>query len=189
MFKSIRRAVVTTATALALGLGGAAWATSAASAAPAAVSAPAAPACSTADLSVWVNLSAGSAAAGTDSWPLDFTNTGGHACTLDGYPGVSATNANGAQLGRAADRQPIFTAPAVTIGPGGTAHAYLFWTEVLNFTPSGCKLGTASLLKVYPPNRKSAAYTFFSLQVCKSTKPLYQYLFVTTVQPGVGHAL
>jgi Protein of unknown function (DUF4232) len=184
MFKRIRRTIVATATALALGIGGAVWATSAASAAPAAV-----PACSTADLSVWVNLSAGSAAAGTDSWPLDFTNTGSHACTLYGYPGVSATNANGAQLGRAADRQPIFAPRTVTIGAGGTAHAYLFWTEVLNFTPSGCKLGTASLLKVYPPNRKSAAYTFFSLQVCKSTKPLYQYLFVTTVQPGVGHAL
>jgi hypothetical protein len=184
MFKSIRRTIVAAGTALGLGVGGAVWVTSAASAAPAAV-----PACSTADLSVWVNLSAGSAAAGTDSWPLDFTNTGSHACTLYGYPGVSATSASGAQLGRVADRQPIFTPRTVTIGAGGTAHAYLFWTEVLNFTPSGCKLGTASLLKVYPPNGKSAASTFFSLQVCKSTKPLYQYLFVTAVQPGVGRAL
>jgi Protein of unknown function (DUF4232) len=189
MFKSIRRAIVATATALTLGLGGALWATPAASAASAAVSAPAAPACSTANLSVWVNLGQGSAAAGTDSWPLDFTNTGSRACTLYGYPGVSATNADGAQLGRAAERQPIFTARTVTIGVGGTAHAYLLWTEVLNFTPSGCKLGTASLLKVHPPNRTSAAHTFFSLQVCRSIKPLYQYLFVTTVQPGVGRAL
>ena len=77
----------------------------------------------------------------------------------------------------------------MTIPAGGTAHAYLFWIEVLNFTSSGCKLGTASLLKVYPPSRKSAADAFFSLQVCRSTKPLYQYLFVSTVQPGVGHAL
>jgi hypothetical protein len=184
MFKSIRRTIVATATALALGVGGAVWATSAASAAPAAV-----PACSTADLSVWVNLSAGSAAAGTDSWPLDFTNTGSRACTLSGYPGVSATNANGAQLGRAADRQPIFTPRTVTIGAGGTAHAYLFWTEVLNFTPSGCKLGTASLLKVYPPGQRSAADTFFSMQVCRSTRPLYQYLWVAAVQPGVGDQL
>ena len=189
MFKSLRRTIVATATALTLGLGGAVLATSAASAAPASVPASAAPACSTANLSVWVNLSAGSVAAGTTSWPLDFTNPGSRACTLSGYPGVSATNAKGGQLGRAADRQPIFTARTVTIPAGGTAHAYLFWLQVLNFTPSGCKLGTASLLKVYPPNRTAAAYTFFSLQVCTSTKPLYQYLFVTTVQPGVGRAL
>jgi Protein of unknown function (DUF4232) len=191
MFTSIRRTIVATATALAVGLGGAVWATSAAPAAvsASAVSASVAPACSTANLSVWVNLSQGSVAAGTDSWPLDFTNTGSRACTLYGYPGVSATNAKGAQLGRAAEREPIFTARTVTIGAGGTAHAYLLWTEVLNFTPSGCKLGTASLLKVYPPNRTSAAHTFFSLQVCTSTRPLYQYLFVPTVQPGVGHPL
>jgi len=184
MFKSIRRTIVATVTALSLGIGGAVWATTAASAAPAAV-----PACATANLAVWVNLSEGSAAAGTDSFPLDFTNLGSHACTLFGYPGVSATNANGNQLGRAADRNPIFKARTVTIPAGGTAHAYLFWVDVLNFTPSACKLGTASLLKVFPPNRKSADVTFFSLQVCRSTKPLFQYLFVSTVQPGVGHAL
>ena len=184
MVTSIRRAIVATATALTLALGGAAWATSAAAAAPAAVRA-----CPTSSLSVWVNLSAGSAAAGTDSWPLDFTNTGSRACTLDGYPGVSATNASGAKLGRAAERQPIFTAKTVTIPAGGTAHAYLFWLDVLNFPPSGCQPRTASLLKVYPPGRRSAADAFFSLQVCRSVKPLYQYLFVSAVQPGVGRAL
>ena len=184
MFKSIRRTIIATVTALTLGLGGAVWATSAASAAPAAI-----PACSTANLGVWVNLSQGSVAAGTTAYPLDFTNTGSRACTLFGYPGVSATNAKGVRLGRAAARNPIFKARTVTIPAGGTAHAYLFWVEVLNFSPSACKLGTASLLKVYPPNRKSAADTFFSLPVCKSTKPLFQYLYVSTVQPGVGRML
>ena len=183
MFTNIRRTIIAAA-ALTLGLGGAVLATSAASAAPASVGA-----CSTASLSVWVNLSAGSVAAGTTSWPLDFTNTGSRACTLSGYPGVSATNANGGQLGRAADHQPIFTAKTVTIPAGGTAHAYLFWLQVLNFTSSRCKLGTASLLKVYPPGQRSAADTFFSMQVCRSTKPLYQYLWVSAVQPGVGGSL
>jgi Protein of unknown function (DUF4232) len=184
MSKSIRRTIIAIVTALTLGLGGAVWATSAASAAPAAI-----PACSTASLAVWVNLSEGSVAAGTTAFPLDFTNTGSRACTLYGYPGVSATNANGGQLGRAAARNPIYKARTVTIPAGGTAHAYLFWLEVLNFSPSACKLGTASLLKVFPPNRKSAADTFFSLQVCKSTRPLFQYLYVSTVQPGVGRML
>ncbi len=185
MFKSIRRTIVATTAALALGIGGAVWATSAASAAPAAV-----PACATANLGVWVDLSQASAAAGTVAYPLDFTNTGSHACTLYGYPGVSARYTNkDKQLGRAADRNPIFKARTVTIPAGGTAHAYLFWANVVNFTASQCKPATASLLRVYPPNRRSAAVTFFSVQGCQNTKPLFQYLFVSTVQPGVGHAL
>ena len=73
--------------------------------------------------------------------------------------------------------------------PGGTAHAQLLWTEIGNFTAAGCKPTTASLIKVYPPNRKTAASGFFSLQGCRSTKAIYTYLHVTTVQPGVGHAL
>ena len=118
MFKSIRRTIVATATALSLGIGGAVWATSAASAAP-----DATPACSTANLSVWVDVSQGSGAAGTISYPLDFTNTGSRACTLYGYPGVSATNANGGQIGRAAGRNPLYKAKTVTIPAGGSAHA------------------------------------------------------------------
>lgn len=184
MFKNIRRTIIATVTALTLGLGGAAWATSAASAAPAAI-----PVCSTANLGVWVNLTQGSVAAGTASYPLDFTNTGSRACTLRGYPAVSATTFSGGQLGRAAEHNPIYPIKTVTIPAGATAHAYLFWVEVLNFTPSACKLGTASLLRVFPPSHKAADDAFFSLQVCKSTKPLFQYLFVSTVQPGVGHQL
>ncbi|HEX4089503.1 MAG TPA: DUF4232 domain-containing protein [Trebonia sp.] len=184
MFKHIRRTIIATATALTLGAGGAVWATTAASAAPAAI-----PSCTTANLAVWVDVSQGSGAAGTIFYPLDFTNTSNHACTLYGYPGVSATNANGRQLGRAAQRDPRYKARKVTIGAGGSAHAILSWVEIGNFTASGCKPANASLIRVYPPNRKSAAYGFFSLQACTSTKKLYQYLFVTTVQPGVGHAV
>ena len=184
MFKSIRRTIIATAAALTLGIGGAVWATTAASAAP-----DATPVCATANLAVWVDISQGSGAAGTISYPLDFTNTGSRACTLSGYPGVSATNASGGQIGRAAARNPLFKAKTVTIPAGGSAHAYLFWTEIGNFTASGCKPTTASLLKVFPPNKKSAALGFFSLQGCRATAPLYTYLHVSTIQSGVGHAL
>jgi Protein of unknown function (DUF4232) len=102
---------------------------------------------------------------------------------------IIATNANGGQIGRAAGWNPLFKSKTVTIPAGGSAHADLFWVEVGNFTASGCKPTTASLIKVYPPSRKSAALGFFSLQGCRSTKPLYTYLYVSTVQPGVGHML
>jgi hypothetical protein len=185
MFKSIRRTIIATVAALSLGLGGAVWATTAASAAPAAAAT-----CTTANLGVWLDLGQVSGGAGTFSYPLDFTNTGSHACTLYGYPGVSALYGNnGKQLGRAAGRNPIFKARTVTIPAGGTAHAYLFWVEVLNFTASQCKPATADVLRVYPPNRKTAGLTFFSLLGCQSTKPMFQYMTVSTVQPGVGHIL
>jgi len=184
MVTSIRRTVVATAAALTLGIGGAALAASVAQAAPANIST-----CSTGNLSVWVDVSQPSGAAGSVYYPLDFTNTGGHACTLRGYPGVSATTANGKQLGRAAGRVPQETAATVTIPAGGSAHAVLSWVEVGNFTASGCQPATASLIKVFPPGRTSAAFGFFSLQACQSTKPLYQYLYVTAIQPGVGHAV
>ena len=177
MFKSIRRTIIATVTALTLGLGGAVWATSAASAAPAAI-----PACATANLGVWVNLSQGSVAAGTAAFPLDFTNTGSRACTLSGYPGVSATNANGGQLGRAAARDPLYKAKTVTLPAGGTAHAQLLWTEIGNFTASGCKPATASLIKVYPPNSRTARAGFFDLQACTLAK--HPYLFATVIRSG-----
>lgn len=184
MFKSIPRTVVAAGASLALGIGGAALAASVAQATPASIST-----CSTGNLSVWVDVSQSSGAAGHIFYPLDFTNTGGHACTLRGYPHVAATFANGDQLGRAADRDSRYKVRTVTIPAGGTAHAILTWVQIGNFTPSGCKPATASLIKVDPPNRRSAALGFFSLRGCRSTKPLYQYLSVTTVQPGVGHAV
>ena len=120
MFKNIRRTIVASVAALALGIGGAVWATTAASAAPAA-----APACATANLAVWVDVGQGSAAAGTTFYPLDFTNTGSRACTLFGYPGVSATNASLIKVyapnQRTAD-YGFFSLPACTVKG---SHVYL----------------------------------------------------------------
>lgn len=177
MFKDIRRTAVAAVAALVLGVGAAAWATSSASAAPAAT-----PACSTADLAVWVSADQSSGAAGTIAYPLEFTNIGGRACTVSGYPGVSATNASGKQLGAAAGRDALYKAKTVTIPADGTAHAVLFWGDA-EVSTSGCKPATASLLKVFPPNRTKAAHGFFSLQACTIAKN-HTYLRVTTIQPG-----
>ena len=176
MFQRFRRVTIAAAAALALGAGAATWAASAASAAPAVT-----PACTSANLSVWLDPSQGNAAAGTVSYPLEFTNVGKHACTVFGYPGVSAVRANGKQLGDAAIRNPLFKAALVTIPAGGTAHADLFYSDGEVFT-SGCRPATASLIKVYPPNQKAAKVGFFSLASCTLTK--HPYLFTTVVRPG-----
>jgi len=175
------RMVAGLSAAVVLGIGSAAWATASASAAPAAPAA-AAPACTAADLAVWVNEEAAQGAAGTAYYPLEFTNTSGHACATGGYPGVSATDASGRQLGDAAARDPVFRGHVVVIPAGGTAHALLGYGAV-EVSTSGCKPKAATQLKVYPPNSRTAINTFFALPAC-TVGGSHVYLRVAVIQPG-----
>lgn len=166
--------------AVVLGIGSAAWATAsaAASAAPGAT----VPRCTAADLAVWVNEEAAQGAAGTAYYPLEFTNTSGHACATGGYPGVSATDASGRQLGAAAARDPVYPGRLVVIPAGGTAHALLGYGAV-EVSTSGCKPKTAAQLKVYPPNSFKAIDAFFDLPAC-TIGGGHVYLRVAVIQPG-----
>src|SRR5580692_2914438 len=130
------RTTIRRAAAAALGTGSAVWAASSASAAPAAPDALI-PVCTAGDLAVWVNYGAGQGAAGTFYYPLEFTNTSNHTCRTWGWPGVSATNANGHQLGDAAVRLHYYTPAWVNIASGGTAHALLAYGNA-EVTTSGC---------------------------------------------------
>ena len=169
--------------AVALGAGSAVWATSSASAAPAQ---PAAiiPMCTASNLAVWVNLEQANAAAGTGYYPLEFTNISGHACGTGGYPGVSATGANGKQLGDAAGRNSIYRAQSVTIPAGGTVHALFSWGSA-EVSTSGCKPEVAQELKVYPPNSRTAISTFFDLPAC-TVGGSHVYLHVSVIVPGTN---
>lgn len=176
------RMVAGLSAAVVLGIGSAAWATASASAAPAAPAATV-PRCTAADLAVWVNEEAAQGAAGTAYYPLEFTNTSGHACRTGGYPGVSATDASGRQLGNPAARDPVFAGHTVVIPAGGTAHALLGYGDV-EVSTSGCKPKAAAQLKVYPPNSLTAIDAFFSRPAC--TVGGHVYLRVAVVQPGTG---
>jgi hypothetical protein len=177
------RLAVALSAAVVLGLGSAAWATTAASAAPAAPAATV-PACTATDLAVWVNEEASQGAAGTWYYPLEFTNTSHHACKTGGYPGVSATDAMGHQLGDAAARDPVFPGHVVTIPAGGTAHALLGYGAV-EVSTSGCKPKLAAQLKVYPPNSRTAINAFFDQPAC-TTGGSHVYLRVAVIQPGTA---
>jgi hypothetical protein len=171
---------------LALGTGSAIWASTSASAAPTtpAVKAGLLPVCTAGDLAVWVNYGAASGAAGTWYYPLEFTNTSNHTCRTWGWPGVSATNANGLQLGDAALRLPIYTPQWVNIAPGGTAHALLAYGNA-EVQTSGCKPTNASLIKVYAPNQRTADFGFFSLRAC-TVGGKDVYLSVSAIVPGTN---
>src|SRR5713226_6886180 len=58
------------------------------------------PTCGAADLTAWLGIP-GDGAAGSIYYELELSNTSSHACTLFGFPGVSAIDAHGHQLGSA----------------------------------------------------------------------------------------
>ncbi len=135
-------------------------------------------ACTTSDLAVRVGTN-GSGAAGSIYYPLNFTNRSGHTCTLAGFPGVSAINASGAQLGSAAGRDTTTAAKTVTLANGGTASSTLQVAEVGNYPTSTCQPTPAAGLRVYVPNQTTSVNVTFSFQACGKAGPVY--LHVTPV--------
>ena len=144
----------------------------------------AAPQCPTSSLEVWLGLGAGGAAAGSTSYPLEFSNVSSATCTLYGYPGVSAIGGGGSQLGSPAGWDSSVPPSTVTLAPGASAHTVLRITDVGNFPPSTCDPATAFFLRVYPPNQTASTEVPYSFQACSSAGPVY--LHVEAIQPGVG---
>jgi len=186
------RKVLAVAAALALTSLGATSSAFAATASPPARAAAAMPRC-TADpdglgLGVWLPPDQGNGAAGTIYYPLEFTNFSGHTCYLRGFPGVSAIDRDGTQLGSPARWEtfaPFGTPRTVILAPGATAHAMFAYIDAVIFTSPGCQaVSTASELRVYPPDERTAAHALFDFPVCTHPGPVY--LIVGPVQPGVG---
>src|SRR5579863_1246868 len=116
-------------------------------------------ACTAFGLGVWVAVGQGNGAAGTIFYPLEFTNLSGHACSLFGFPGVSAIDQHGNQLGSSANREHTTSPRTVVLAPGATAHTILAYHDVAVTTEAGCgPVKTAALLKVYPPGQRRFTY-------------------------------
>jgi hypothetical protein len=137
------------------------------------------PRCATAGLVVWLDTR-GSGAAGSTFYKLEFTNLSGHACTLIGYPGVSAVDLAAHRLGRAASRNSVHRARLVTLANGATASAVLQVVDVLNFPRSVCRPTRAAGLRVFPPNQTVSKLVPFPLLACSRSGPAY--LSVQVVQ-------
>jgi hypothetical protein len=185
-----RRAIAVMAgTAVAaLAITSAASAAASPGAAPAAISACTAALGQHGNVSAWVADGQGNGAAGTIYYPLEFTNLSRHACSMDGFPGVSAISRSGQQLGSPASRQSgggFGTPRTVIVAPGATAHAILAYHDAEVSTAPGCHpVNTTSELRVYPPGQRGAAVAFFDLEACSHAGPVY--LSIGPVKPGVG---
>ncbi len=159
-----------------------------ASAASAAATGGGPTACATSALKVTAATVPGSGTAGTQHFPIDFTNVSQESCNLFGYPGVSfVTGAGGSQIGAAAARQPVNPPTEVVLAPGATAYATLSIEDPGVYSPSACHQVTAHWLRVYPPNQTAPATVAFTTAVCQSLPAsLGKQLAVAVVQPGNG---
>jgi hypothetical protein len=124
-----------------------------------------APACSAAGLVVWLNTT-GDGTAGSIYYTLEFTNLSRRACTLTGYPGVSAINLAGHRIGAPASRDTAYGARAVTLGAGASATATLRIVDSANFPTSACGPVRAAGLRVYPPNQTASKIVPFPFRAC-----------------------
>jgi hypothetical protein len=163
-----------------------AFAASSSGTALAADTAPAAvPACTAGDLGAWVAANQGNGAAGSIYYPLQFTNLSRHTCAMRGFPGVSAIDRNGHQLGSPARWATQIAAHTVVLAPGATAHTILRYSDVEVSTAPGCHPVFSTFeLRVYPPGQYSATYAFFGLEACSHAGPIY--MGVEPILPGVG---
>ena len=124
------------------------------------------PACATAQLAIkFVNKPNG--AAGTIYYPIQFTNNGTQACTLRGYPGVSAVTSSGGQIGNSASRSgtPVKT---VTLAPKKSASSMVGFVQTANFPAAKCKPVTAKGLRIIPPNQAKSVTIKRSFSACSS---------------------
>jgi Protein of unknown function (DUF4232) len=139
--------------------------------------------CLRSQLVAWLGIPRTGFSNESNFYDLEMSNISGRACTLYGYPGVSAETQTGGQLGRAARRDGGFLS-LVTLRPGGTAHATLFIDYKGDFSASQCGPKLASGLRVYAPGDFSSMEFAFSFWGCARRGP--SYLAVSTTVPGTG---
>jgi predicted small lipoprotein YifL len=145
--------------------------------------ATAVPSCLRTDLVAWLAIPRTGFSNASNFYDLEISNVSTHACSLYGYPGVSALRANGSQLGSAAGRAGG-TKELVTLAPAGTAHATLYISDSGDYPASACRPATADLLRVYAPGDYASMEFAFSFPACARRGPVY--LNVSTVTGGTG---
>jgi hypothetical protein len=111
------------------------------------------PPCKTSELVVWSNNGAGGGTAGSVFYKVRFTNLSGHACTLKGFPKVSAVNLAGKRIGSPAQHEVGQKPKLRKLANGATATALLRVVDPGNFSPSTCHEVTAAGLRVTPPGQ------------------------------------
>lgn len=125
------------------------------------------PRCRTSGLVIWISAAQGTA--GHVYYTLAFTNQSTRTCTLRGYPGVSAVNLSGSQLGSAAGRDTATPVRTITLHNDDSAIATLRIADVGALPAASCGPRDAAGVRVYPPNDRASKIVPLPFKAC-STK-------------------
>jgi hypothetical protein len=126
------------------------------------------------------SLGRGNGAAGHVYWPIVFTNVSDAACTLRGYPGVSAVAGDdGHQVGAPARRESRKVTTVTLRAHGGTASALLAHTDADIPAPRLCRKTHVRGFRVYAPGQTLAFYLPRAHTTCRLAR------FGDTVRPVV----
>ena len=185
---TVRRLIAVAVAAVAgLAISSAAYAATSSPTAPAAAAIPQCAAAFGQDgnVSAWVPANQGNGTAGTTYYPLEFTNISGHACSLLGYPGVSAISGTGQQLGSPAGWGSLSGARRAVLAPGATAHTILAIHDVYAYTKRACDPADTVELRIYPPDQRLATYAAFDFEACSHAGVAYMGIN-EPIRAGVG---
>lgn len=139
--------------------------------------------CSSAQLVVWLDTSGGGAAAGSTYYRIEFTNEGASSCSLFGYPGVSAINLSGREVGVSAGRNSALATKTITVVVGATATAVVQITDTSVYPSARCAAVWAAGLRIYPPAQTVAKTVPFPFHACSSSGEVD--LHVEAVERGI----
>ena len=147
--------------------------------------------CATSGLQAWLGLATTGSppgirqrpepAAGA-SYTLEFTNVSSRACSLYGYPEVSAYA--GVQVGSAAADDTSVRPQPVILAPGATAHSVLSVAGISRFQPTACVQVMAPELRVMLPDQLRPTFVPLSLAACSRKGP--EFMSVEPIQPRPG---
>lgn len=150
----------------------------AALASSAATNSPASPAatCAATATRLWYAVPS-DGAAGSSFWQVELSNVGHTTCSFFGYPGVSALDIHGHQVGLAATHSGAKV--SVTLTPGATAH---FVLRVVDAGAVCAHPVNAVVLRVFGPGQFHAQLVGFDSGQC----PGKSVMSVDAVHPGPG---
>jgi hypothetical protein len=109
---------------------------------------------------------------------LEMTNLSRRNCALYAFPGVSAVDQAGRQVGAAAARDRATPAREVRLLPGQTAGAPLRIANVRNFPAAACRPVQAAGFRVYLPGATRSKLVPFPVNACSRTGPVFLHVRV-----------
>ena len=135
--------------------------------------------CEAGDIVIWLK-SRGEPGVGSSWYTLGLTNLSRTRCRLHGYPGVSAVDLLGRQLGSAAARSRRSQVRTVFVEPEGSAQFLLQVNDPGFFPRAACGPTTAAGLRVYLPNSTAASIVPVPLGACSRSGPAFLHTSAVT---------